>query len=512
MNTNKKIIFERLNLTIRNIIKKIFISNRKDKKMYVLIKQILTIGLMITVSSCVSIEYSSTILTDDSPEDISISQTTSQSKGWNHKEPLSISNALQLALKNNPETRMAKARIEQANADIQAAKAAFFPTIGFYTEFVSGETPSGYLFKTIDQRKLPPNTNFNNPGWFENYETGVNVNYTIFSGGRHMLNQKMAQKGAKASRYDKAAVENHLMSSVVNAYYDALAAKDYVQIAEESVAAVEEQFRLMKVRFDAGGALHSDVLSLRVRLAQAKESLVQSNNQYHIALSVLANLIGEDPDVSIILKKIDHQLLDVPGNYFDGFQLAIENRAEIQKVHTQISQSRMGVDAAMTGYLPQIDLFTKHYYDAWDMGYHSKRRNWSAGAMLNWNIFDGMKTDAQVNKASAILNELSEAYRKVILNIRLDVKNAYLNLDAANARLVVAENSIDSAQESFQLVKKQYEGGSANITRYLEAELDRNRARISATAAYYDREKSYSTIARATGLWSKWKDHNNIRK
>jgi len=475
--------------------------------MNVSIKQSIVFIIIAMLTSCVSIEYSSTMLIDDPGDEVSITQSTKTAKqDWNRKLPLSIAKALELAQKNNPETRMAKARINQARADIRAANADFFPTVGFYTEFVSGETPSGYLFKTIDQRKLPPNTNFNNPGWFENYETGVNVNYTLFSGGRQLLNQKIAQKGEKISRFDKSAIENQLLSSVVNAYYDALAAEDYVQIAKESVTAVEEQLRLMKVRFDAGGALHSDVLSLQVRLAQAKESLVRSNNQRKISLLILANLIGEDPDTSIILKKIDNRLLDVPGNYFDGFQLAIENRPEIQKVHTQISQSRLGVDAAMTGYLPQVNLFTKHYYDAWDMGYHSKRRNWSAGAMMNWNIYDGMRTSAQVTKAEAILSELTEAYRKVILDIRLDVKNAYLNLDAANARLVVAESSVNSAQESFQQVKKQYEGGSANITRYLEAELDRNRARISATAAYYDREKGYSSIARATGLWKNWKN------
>ncbi|MBF0451640.1 MAG: TolC family protein [Candidatus Magnetomorum sp.] len=476
--------------------------------MKTLFKQSLVIFFILMLSACVTIRYSKTKIVQSPPDVIHVSQPTPNispdTEKWDINSPLSITTALQLALKNNPDTRMALARIEQARADIRSARSAFFPTIDFYTEFVSGETPSGYLFKTIDQRKLPPNTNFNNPGWFENYETGVNVNYTIFSGGRHFLSQKMAQKSEHASHLDKTAIENQLMASVVNAYYDALAAEDYIHIARESVASVEEQLRMMQVRFEAGGALQSDVLSLQVRLAQVKEAVVRSTNQQKISIAVLSNLIALTPDHTIILKKTETQWIDVPENDSDGFQFSIENRPEIHKVHTQISQSRLGVDAAMTGYLPQVNLFTRHYYDAWDMGYHSKRRNWSAGAMLNWNLFNGMQTQAQVDKASARLQELTEAYRKIIMDIRLDVKNAYLNLDAANARLIVAKSSVESAQESFQQVKKQYEGGSANITRYLEAELDRNRARISATAAYYDREKGYSNIARAIGLWSKW--------
>jgi outer membrane protein TolC len=51
-------------------------------------------------------------------------------------------------------------------------------------------------------------------------------------------------------------------------------------------------------------------------------------------------------------------------------------------------------------------------------------------------------------------------------------------------------------------VKIQYEGGSANVTRYLEAELDRNRASLRQATALYDREKALAEAARATGFWA----------
>jgi outer membrane protein TolC len=415
--------------------------------------------------------------------------------------PLTISTALHLAIKNNPDARIALTRIEQARANIRASQSSLYPSINFYTEFVNGESPSGYLFKTIDQRKLPPNTNFNNPGWFENYETGIKIHYNLFSGGRTIFQQKIAQAGEKVARLDKVAVENELMASVVNAYYDTLAAQDYSNIARESVSTVEKQLRLMKVRFHAGGALKSDVLSLEVRLAQAKEILVQSNNQHQTAIAVLANLLGFSPDRSITPAKTSDLTISIPVSYTKGYQTALEKRPEIKKIQKMIDQGQMGIHMAKAGLLPQVNLFTHHYYDSWNMGYHSRRRNWTAGALLNWNIFDGLNTQSQIDKATSMHAEFLESYRKTILNIRLDVKNAYLSLDAANARLSVAQSSVENARESFNLVKKQYEGGSVNITRYLEAELDRNRSRIRATAAYYDREKGLANIARAIGIW-----------
>jgi outer membrane protein len=66
----------------------------------------------------------------------------------------------------------------------------------------------------------------------------------------------------------------------------------------------------------------------------------------------------------------------------------------------------------------------------------------------------------------------------------------------------VATSSVQTARETYQLVKRQYEGGSVGITRYLEAELAFNRARMRETTAYFDREKARAQIARAIGYWT----------
>ena len=61
------------------------------------------------------------------------------------------------------------------------------------------------------------------------------------------------------------------------------------------------------------------------------------------------------------------------------------------------------------------------------------------------------------------------------------------------------KNFLSPAEESLSLVAQQYEGGSATVTRYLEAELACNQARLSQAAAINDREKAVADIARAIG-------------
>ncbi|MFO7859792.1 MAG: TolC family protein [Desulfosalsimonas sp.] len=420
--------------------------------------------------------------------------------------PLTLPQVIEITLSNNPNLQQAVYRIDQARAMKDLADTAFWPMLGFYTEYTQGDAPSAYLFKTIDQRKLPPDLNFNDPGWFENYETGIQARMNLFNGGKDYLELRMAEQAVKISDLDRQAVVNDLTAQVIAAFYDVLAAKEFIDIAAESVASVSEQLRVIRVQYDGGGALKSDVLSLQVRLARAEERLVETRNRFKLAKAALANLMGVDPagfsQKRNILSGTSESAIQVPDEYEDGIIQALSRRPELEKVRKQLIKSRMGLDAAKTNYLPSVDLMGKYYVDDPEMDYNRDRENWTAGVVFNWDLFTGFSTKARVNKADAMVKEMLAADRQATLGVKLDVKNAYLNRKAAEARYEVAASSVESAEESYRLVKEHYNGGAVTITRYLEAELDRNRARIRSTAAFYDKIKANADLARAIGKWA----------
>jgi len=383
------------------------------------------------------------------------------------QRPLSLTDAIQMALVNNPDKQMANARINQSQALVERANAAFYPAFGFYTEYLQGDAPSAFLFKTVDQRLLQPDTNLNYPGWFENWETGVDARWNLYNGGRDALNRDISKSGLAISNYDRLAIENRLVIAVSQTYFNCLAAREFVSIAEESVASVAEQLRVMRVKFKAGGALKSDLLSLEVRLAQAREEVVRSGNRLKTLLTALANILGFSPEVEIRLADTDSEAIQIPAGFKKGIAFALTSRPDLKKIREQIVQSRMALDMAGAGYLPSVDLYGKLYFDDPHLSYDWDRKNWTAAVLLNWEFFSGFSTRAEKKKASATLEEVMAVDRKTVLNVKLEVKNAYLNLEAARARLEVARKSVASAEESLKLVKLQYEGGSATITRYL---------------------------------------------
>lgn len=415
-------------------------------------------------------------------------------------QPVTLPDAVRIALTNNPDSQMAVARIRQAEALFEKSRAAFYPTVSGYTEYTRADAPSAYLFKTIDQRRFAAGTDFNNPGTFGNYESGIHGRINLFNGGRDVLNLKISESGMAIHQADLQSIKNALTASVIRAYYDYLAAHDFIRIAMESESTVQAELEMMRVRLKAGGVLKSDVLSLEVRLAQAREDVLRSENQLKLAMAALANLLGVSPDKKILIRSEDHRFVNAPEEYADGVAIALNTRPELKKTRERLIQARMALDQAESDYLPTVDLRGKYYVDDPDMHYHRDRENWVVAVMLNWDLFTGFSTRADRKNTIGRIEELLAADRKTLLAIQLDVKNAYLRLSEAKARLEVAQKSVASAEESLSLVRKQFEGGSATITRYLDAELSRNTARTRSTRAYYDREQALAEIGRAIGV------------
>ncbi|MFA5701164.1 MAG: TolC family protein, partial [Desulfuromonas sp.] len=418
--------------------------------------------------------------------------------------PLSLPQVLHLCIANNPNLQQMVERVAQAQAMKELAGSAFWPTVGFYTEYIQGNAPSDYLFKVIDQRKLPPNVDFNDPGWFENFESGLTARVNLFNGGRDYLGTRIAREDLHISELERQEVVNNLKAQAITAFYDVLSAQEFVDIAAASVETVAEQLRITQVQYDGGAALRADVLTLKVRLAQAEEVLVESKKRYALAKATLAHLMGFDPGENspelTLTPQADGIVFRVPETYADGVIYAFEHRPELAKIRRMLVKSRMGVDVSKADYLPQIDVMGKYYVDDPHMKYDLERENWRAMVLFNWELFSGFSTQAQVRKADAVVRQMVAADREAALNVKLEVQNAYLELEAASARYDVAANSVASAEESYRLVSEYYQGGAVTITRYLAAELDRNRARIHLSAAFYAKIKANAEYARAIGM------------
>ncbi len=418
--------------------------------------------------------------------------------------PLNLRRAIGIALKGNPDRTAALARIRQSEAMVDRAMAPFWPALSVDAAYQRGDAPSGYLFSAIDQRSLSPTTWFNYPGTFQNYEMGLKLRWNLFRGGADLLARDMARTGLEMSRLDQKSVTNALLASVTKAFYNCLAAARFSEIAEESRQTVAEELRVMEVRHRAGGVLRSDVLSLKVRLAQAREDKVRAEKNLSLARAALANLLGASVDADPQPVDGGGPKLDLPPSYAAGLDTAVLLRPELAMARKRLVRASMGLDQARAEFWPRLDAQGRVYLDAkTPSDFSTDKANWTAGLVLNWDLFTGLSTVYQTHAAQARLREMLAADRKAMLGVQLEVKNAYLDLNEARARVEVTAASVAQAALSLRLVRRQYLGGSATVTRYLQAELALSRARTRAVAARFDVEKAKADVARALGLWAR---------
>ncbi len=413
-------------------------------------------------------------------------------------EILTLEQSLSLARSANPALEQAQARIIQARAAVQESRAAFWPQVDVSLEYLRGDAPSAYLFKTIDARQLPAQVDFNEPGQFDNWEAGIQAQLNLYAGGRDKLRYQQAQLGLEQAHSARVALANQLEAAVIDTYLTLLTAQTLMDIAQQSLDLIEREIELAEVRLAGGSLLRADLLSLQVRRAEAQSEIIRARTHQQRLQAALAVLLDRDAHAPLEIIPSSFSYVP-PQDYAQALERALTRRAELAGTRQSLQSARLEQGIARSEYLPRLDLVARLYHDDPDLTYKADQLNWTLGARLSWDIFSGFATSARQEGARGQVQESLAAKRHLRRNIELEVRKAWLGVEEAVAHQAVTIASVNQAEEAFSLVQTRFAGGAAEVTRYLEAELSLRRSRMSAAAAERDHLRALAELARAVG-------------
>ncbi len=405
-------------------------------------------------------------------------------------EPWTLPQALNYALTNSPDTRLAQQRITAARAGLRQANAAFSPQVQFQSSYIRTDNPILVFGSALNQRSFSLGMNFNDVPDADDLNVKGLVTLPLYAGGRNVAGRNAAKANTEAAKLNAAAVRNALAFEVARAFHTVLKTRQFIQATEAGVRSFETNLGLARARFNAGTLLKADMLDVQVRLAQAREELVRARNAETLAERALRNLLG--------VEQGDFAVADSAPAVNAPPATDFSSRPELAANFQRQRAAQAEVRRARSGYLPQVNGFSSLDYDyGWRFGGDGK--SYTAGLMLRWDWWDGGLTRAKVQEAEANLDSVREEERKVRLAIDLEVEQARLALTEANERLTVTAESTAQAAESVDLTRSRFAQGLALSTQLIDAETALTAARVRRAEAEADQRIAVAALRKALG-------------
>ena len=414
-----------------------------------------------------------------------------------------LEQAIDTALSNNPELGILQARIEQANAQLGESLASFYPQLKASLSYQHSDNPAQAFAMIIAQRRLSlSGSDFNHPGGVDNYRPEVSASYSLFRGGQDYYRKQAAELGVETSELEKSATLNQLVNHVTAAYYGELAAMEAHTISQRSITAVQSELDQSRIRFDAGVLLKSDVLSLEVQLAEAKDAEIQTANAIELAQSMLKTLLGLSSNEAFAINTTQQAALPAAPAVFEALlNQALSSHPELKAAEKRVAIAEQQLKVAQAAHLPRADAFVSYGSDSKDLAFSSNRDNVTAGVMVEVDVFSGFATQEKIKKAEHELTAVQETARQTRLRIENQLKSAQLKLLEALNRAQVSDLAVQSAEEALRLVNEQRQAGVVTVTRYIEAEVARDRAHARQINARFDALRAEAELKQATGFW-----------
>ena len=302
--------------------------------------------------------------------------------------------------------------------------------------------------------------------------------------------------GSHAAKRALNAVQLDIELKVRQSFHGLLLAEAFVGVAEQSLAQVERRHTLAQQQKAAGVTTRLEVIRANVQVVNTRSQLIQTQNQRKLALEQFKLTLGLKHEDTV---SIDGQLVfELKSVKVDqAITTALERRPELRQIGLQEKIGEAGVKIAKAGNKPKVSTFGNYNFN--DSDSQAFDTSWSVGVMVSVPIFDGLATRARVNQARANLDQIRTNKDQLLDGIKLEVKSAVFDLDAAHQLIKAQEGIVEQAAEGLRIANVQHEAGLITGVELTDVELSHTQAQVNHLQAIHDYIIAVARLERAIG-------------
>jgi outer membrane protein len=387
---------------------------------------------------------------------------------------ISINDAEQLALKNNPEISVAKLNALASQQVTREARSALWPTAVADLTGVDSRANSRITAGGL-----------NNPIIFPRAAVGTSVSQLITDFGHTTNLVSSANLSAKAENEDAIATEEQIRLAADQAFYSALQAHSVTKVAEQTVNARQTLTDQVEALFKSKLKSQLDLSFASVNLSQAKLLLLDARNNENAALASLSAVLGYPTVQDFQLVEDAIPLAPPPADVNDLISDAFNRRPELMSLGFQYQSAQKFQTAEHDLLFPTI----RAAGAAGDAPVRDPAlSNWygAVGVNIEIPIFNGFLYTARSREASLRAQAVHERLLDLRNRISRDVRTSWLNASTAYNRLGVAQQLLDQSNLALDLAGTRYKLGLGSIVELSQAQLQQTQAEISNAEANSD--------------------------
>lgn len=389
--------------------------------------------------------------------------TAQAQKKWTLRE------CLDYAMQNNITLRQSQLKKQTATETRKQSQAALFPSLNASTNQTVGYRPwkeSGTV--TVD------NGTVNNKvqKTYYNGTYGLNASWTVWDGNKNHNQIKLNRLAEEQAELTMEETANSIQEKIAQLYVQVLYLNEAIAVNQQSLEASKKNEERGQQMLEVGKMSKADVAQLSAQRATDEYNLVEAQSNlanYKLQLKQLLEITGDQPfDVAMPTASDAQALAEIP-SLNSVYEAALQQRPEIKNAELSLQSSDVQMKIAKAGHMPTVKITggvststTSNSTNEW--GPQMKTNfDASAGVGVSVPLFDLRQTRTAVNKAKIQHEEALLTIESKRKDLYLDVEGYWLDAQNNQQKFRAAQSSVNSEQQSYDLLSEQFQLGLKNI-------------------------------------------------
>jgi len=399
---------------------------------------------------------------------------------------LSLSQAIDLALKQNRDIKLAQLAVVDSQHKKEIARSDYFPHIRnqssvlHITDLAGVNIPAGAFGNHPDTGAIPGQNLVIDQGGLTSYTSGTGLEQPLTQMFKIHASNRAATADINTAKIQVNQAENGIALKVRQLYFGILIAQLKQKAAAEQVAAGEVKLQESLQDVERGNALDVAVLESRASALDARQAALTQRLQIHDLTISLNDLMGLPLNTDLALDAdVSAASMSVPSRE-ECVRIAQQHSPEIQAAKQGVEKAKAGLSAAKDAYIPDVTGLARYSYQS---GVPFLVHNFGTfGFTLSYDLFDGGRRVAGIKDAQTVLSEAELNLTKVEDEVEVQVETAYDKVEQLQDLAGVAAEALKAREEASRVTDRRFEQNAALDSARSEA----HAKAISAQASYLE--------------------------